>query len=199
MIMKQNDNSLLFTFLICLIFITVLAIVVQFDLIQAVSRLFNSEENAQSLLENKKQLVTYYQWQDNGNMVIARTPPKDGKAYITFQGDINLTQSHYDIDPELIARAEAFRQALNRPVVAEHSQSEQFITSLLTPEQQRLLRTEGACHELDNWLNNMSLAFNHYDEDTRRQFCQQFDQRLGNLVNIGCQAEIHKFQKAICL
>lgn len=191
--MASKDNSLLFTAIITIIFIGLVAVVIQFDIVTQLLRLTQPKSLT---VDNKK--VTYYQWFEKGEMVIRRSPPAAQQAYITFEGDPKLTQSRYQVDPLLIAKAEAFRKTMLKPKIPTDDDSQQLITALLTEEQRSLLATDGHCRGLQTWLKDISGVFTHYEDQSNQQFCEQFEERLVVLNQIGCRTELAEFKSQIC-
>ena len=192
--MESKDNSLLFTLIATVIFIVLTTIVVNFDLVNKLADLFGSQ---QSFSEPKN--ITYYQWVEKGEMIISQSPPQNSQqAYISFQGDPKLTQVRYQVDPELIAKADAFRESVLNPKNYDETDPAQVLAALFTQEQQDLFSNNGQCSHLRNWLSNMSGLFTRYEEKSNREFCELFDKRMAYLSQIGCGEELAEFESKVC-
>lgn len=192
--MGTKDNSLLFTLLATVIFIVLTAIVVNFDLANKLTDLFGSKQSY-----SKAQNITYYQWVEKGEMIISQSPPQNSQqAYISFQGDPKLTQVRYQVDPELIAKADVFRESVLNPKTYDETDPDQVLAALFTQEQQNLFSNNGQCSNLQNWLSNMSSLFTRYEEKSNQEFCEMFDKRMTYLSQIGCAEELAEFESKVC-
>ena len=153
--------------------------------------------------EEKKRvrpLVTYYQWTDqHGNMRITRNKPLTTERYYSFQASANLRDYDYPIDPQLLARAEAYRDSLLRTDAGEAQAVDFPLVSIseILSGQTRDSTGDARCDWLQQWLTDISQPLQHV-ESMQTDFCDKYQKQLNQLSAMGCGNELRQFKRQLC-